>query len=294
MNRRAFLESAGVLAAAAQASAQSPQADPSGVTSSVVLDFLGGTIDSEIETAVRAGCQSVMMLNQYAAWSDADFARVGKLCQSNRIGMHGLLAQMDWKKRPVSIVDPAHRETFLSDIRHAIVVAEKLGINQLVVTSGLSAAGKSREEQYASLTEGIKRAADLVAAVNFTLLVEPLNSLVDHPGCFLTSCVEGLKLVREVDQPHVRLLFDIYHEQVMRGNIIRTLTEAAPLVALIHVADNPGRNDPGTGEINFTNVYHAIRKTGYTGRVAMEYHPLGDPVASLSQAVKSLHAAMAG
>jgi hydroxypyruvate isomerase len=294
MNRRAFLESAGVLAAAAQASAESPQADPSGITSSVVLDFLGGTIDSQIETAVRAGCQSVMMLNQYAAWSDADFARVGKLCQSNRIGMHGLLAQMDWKKRPVSIVDPAHRETFLSDIRHAIVVAEKLGINQLVVTSGLSPAGKSREEQYASLTEGIKRAADLAAAANCTLLVEPLNSLVDHPGCFLTSCVEGLKLVREVDHPHVRLLFDIYHEQVMRGNIIRTLTEAAPLVALIHVADNPGRNDPGTGEINFTNVYHAIRKTGYTGRVAMEYHPLGDPVASLSQAVKSLHAAMTG
>lgn len=65
------------------------------------------------------------------------------------------------------------------------------------------------------------------------------------------------------------------------------------MVALIHVADNPGRNDPGTGEINFTNVYHAIRKTGYTGRVAMEYHPLGDPVASLSKAVNSLHAAMA-
>ena len=293
MNRRAFLESAGVLAAAGQVRGQSPQAAPSGITSSVVLDFLGGTIDSQIETAARAGCQASMMLNQYAAWSDADLARVGKLCQSHHIGMHGLLAQMDWKKRPVSIVDPAHRETFLADIRHAIGVAQSLGIDQLVVTSGLSAAGKTREEQYASLTEGVKRAADLVAAANFTLLVEPLNSLVDHPGCFLTSCVEGLQLVREVNHPHVRLLFDIYHEQVMRGNIIRTLTEAAPLVALIHVADNPGRNDPGTGELNFTNIYHAIRKTGYTGRVAMEYHPLGDPVASLARAVNSLHAAMA-
>jgi hydroxypyruvate isomerase len=88
-------------------------------------------------------------------------------------------------------------------------------------------------------------------------------------------------------------LFDIYHEQVMRGNLIRTLTEAAPLVALVHVADNPGRNDPGSGEINFANVYQAIRKTGYAGRVAMEYRPLGDPVASLSKAVKGLHAAVA-
>jgi hydroxypyruvate isomerase len=290
VNRRMFLESAGVLAAVAQANGQPPGAVSSAITSSVVLDILGGTIDRQIEIAAGAGCQSMMMLNQYAAWSDADFARVSRLCQSNRIAMHGLLAQMDWKKRPVSIVDPAHRETFLSDIRHAIEVAQRLGIDQIVVTSGLSAAGKSYQEQYASLVEGVRRAADLVAAAHFTLLVEPLNSLVDHPGCFLTSCVEGLKLVREVNHPHVRLLFDIYHEQVMRGNIIRTLTEAAPVVALIHVADNPGRNDPGSGEVNFANVYRAIRKTGYTGRVAMEYRPLGDPVASLTKAVKDMQA----
>jgi hydroxypyruvate isomerase len=291
MNRRVFLESAGVLAAAAQVNGQ-PGAAPAAITSSVVLDILGGTIDRQIEIAAGAGCQAMMMLNQYAAWTDADFARVSRLSQSNRIPMHGLLAQMDWKKRPVSIVDPAHRETFLSDIRHAIEVAQRLGIDQIVVTSGLSAAGKNYQEQYASLVEGVRRAADLVAAARFNLLVEPLNSLVDHPGCFLTSCVEGLKLVREVDHPHVRLLFDIYHEQVMRGNIIRTLTEAAPLVALIHVADNPGRNDPGSGEINFANVYRAIRKTGYTGRVAMEYRPLGDPVASLGKAIREMQAAM--
>jgi len=132
-----------------------------------------------------------------------------------------------------------------------------------------------------------------VAAADLTLLVEPLNSLVDHPGCFLTSCVEGLKLVREVNHPHVRLLFDIYHEQVMRGNVIRTLTEAMPMVALIHVADNPGRNDPGSGELNFANVYKAIQKTGYKGRIAMEYRPLGDPVASLSNSLKGLRAAFA-
>ncbi len=293
MNRRAFLETAGTMAVASRIRAQSPRATPSGIASSVVLDILGGTIDSQIEIAARSGCQSMMMLNQYAAWTDADFARVGLLCRSNRIAMHGLLAQVDWKKRPVSIVDPTHRETFLADIGNAIGVARKLGITQLVVTSGLSAAGRSNEQQYASLTEGVKRAADLVAAADLTLLVEPLNSLVDHPGCFLTSCVEGLKLVREINHPRVRLLFDIYHEQIMRGNIVRTLTEAVPLVALIHVADNPGRNDPGSGEINFPNVYRAIRKAGYAGRIAMEYRPLGDPVVSLSKALKGLEEAWA-
>ena len=79
------------------------------------------------------------------------------------------------------------------------------------------------------------------------MIVEPLNSKVNHKGFFLTTCVEGLKLIREVDNPHVKLLFDVYHEQVQNGNVIRTLTEAAPLVAVFHVADNPGRNDPGSG-----------------------------------------------
>jgi hydroxypyruvate isomerase len=259
----------------------------------VVLDILGGTIDWEIEIAARAGCESVQMLAQYSTWSDADGARVRKLCQSYRINMHALLAQADWKRRPVSIVDPSHRENFLSDVRNAIVYAQKLDISQIIVTSGLSAAGKSHEEQYASLTEGIKRAADLVAAARFTLLIEPLNSRVDHAGCFLTSCVDGLRLVREVNHPHVRLLFDIYHEQVQSGNVIRTLTEAAPLVPVFHVADNPGRNDPGSGELNFPNVYKAIQNTGFAGYVAMEYRPLGDPLASLTKAVKGLHSALA-
>jgi hydroxypyruvate isomerase len=122
-----------------------------------------------------------------------------------------------------------------------------------------------------------------------------LNSLVDHAGCYLTSCVEGLKLVKEINLPHFRLLFDLYHEQIMRGNLIRTLTEAQPYVAVFHVADNPGRNDPGTGEVYYPNVYAAIRKTGYNGYIGMEYHPLDTaaPLASFTKAVKTVQEAWA-
>ena len=107
----------------------------------------------------------------------------------------------------------------------------------------------------------------------------------------LTELYRMMKLIREVDNPHVKLLFDIYHEQVQEGNIIRTLTEAAPWVAVFHVADNPGRHDPGTGEIDYANVYKAIRKTGFGGFVTMEYLPLGDQVASLIKAVNGFRAA---
>ncbi len=293
MKRRSFVGALGVSVAGLRAQSPAPGNPQLGISSSVVLDILGGTIDEQIEIATRAGCDSMQMLAQYAAWSEADLARVRKLCDAHRIGMHALLAQADWKKRPVSIVDPAHREGFLADVRRAISFAQKLGITQIIVTSGLAASGRSYEEQYASLAEGVRRAADLAGAANLTLLVEPLNSLVDHPGCFLTSCVDGLRLVREINRPNVRLLFDVYHEQVQRGNIIRTFTEAAPLVGLVHVADNPGRNDPGTGEINFTNVYKAIKKSGYTGRIAMEYRPLGDPAQSLAKAIGDMRAALA-
>jgi len=190
------------------------------------------------------------------------------------------------------MVDPAQRENFLADVRNAITYAQKLEVPQILLMSGNAIQGRIHDEQYASLLEGAKRAGELVAAANLTAIVEPLNSLVNHKGFFLTTCVEGAKLIRQVDNPHVRLLFDIYHEQVQEGNVIRTLSEAADIVAVFHVADNPGRNDPGTGEINYRNVYKAIQKTGYSGFVAMEYLPLGDQVESLTKALNDVRTAM--
>ena len=105
--------------------------------------------------------------------------------------------------------------------------------------------------------------------------------------------MEGLRLVKEVDNPHVRLLFDIYHEQVQIGNVIRTIQEAASRTEVFHVADNPGRNDPGTGEMNYPNIYKAIQKAVYRGYITMEYLPLGDPVKSLTKAVDEMRAAIA-
>jgi hydroxypyruvate isomerase len=291
MNRRTFMQSAGLLTTSLAAQGQPAAPAKSVFKPTLMLEMLKGSIDEEFELAAHAGFQSVESLTQYAAWSDADVARVRKLCQSLHLGVDTVLAQQDWKKRPVSIVDPAHRETFLGDIKNAIVYAKKLDIQNVSVTSGLSAAGKTYEQQWASLTEGVKRATDLIAEAKLTLLVEALNSIVDHQGCFLTSNVEALKLVKELNLPHVRLLFDLYHEQISRGNIIRTATEAAPFVKVFHVADNPGRNDPGTGEINYPNVYQAIKKTGYTGYIGMEYHPLGDHLASFTKAVKEVQAA---
>jgi hydroxypyruvate isomerase len=273
------------------AHAQQASVTQTGITHSVMLWTLKGSFEEKLEAAARSGCESVQMVGEYAEWTDADVDRIKKLARSLHLGMDVLIATPDWPTRPVSMVDPAQRDNFLADVRNAIRYAQKLEVPQILLMSGNAIPGRTHEEQYASLLEGAKRAGDLVAAANLTAIVEPLNSLVNHKGFFLTTCVEGARLIRQVDHPHVRLLFDIYHEQVQVGNVTRTLTEAAPQVAVFHVADNPGRNDPGTGEMNWPNIYKAIQKTGYAGYVTMEYLPKGDQQASLIKAVNEFRGA---
>ncbi|MCS6954110.1 MAG: TIM barrel protein [Bryobacteraceae bacterium] len=288
MARRTFLAASG--AALAGSGLQQASKKPR-ITASVMLWTLRGTFEQRLETAAKAGLESVELVAEHVQWSDADIERVKKLARSLGLGMDTIIATPNWANRPVSMVNPEHRENFLNDVRQAITFAQKLEIPQIILMSGNEIPGRTREEQWASLVEGAKRAGDLAAKANLTLIVEPLNNKVNHKGFFLTTCVDGLRLIREVDHPHVRLLFDIYHEQVQIGNVIRTITEAAPYVSVFHIADNPGRNDPGTGELNYANIYKAIRKTGYSGYITMEYLPLGDPVESLTKAVKDMRAA---
>lgn len=294
MQRRDILRAGATFVAGAARARPQSAAPRARITSSVMLWTLRGSFEEKLEAAARAGLQSVELIGEYAAWTDADVARVKKTARSFGLGMDTLLGSPDWHKRPVSMVDPAHRDAFLADVRNAIVFARKLEVPQIILMSGNAIAGRTHEEQYNSLLEGARRAGDLAAEAQVTMIVEPLNSLVNHKGFFLTTCTEGLKLIREVDHPRVRLLFDIYHEQVQEGNVIRTLTEAAPLIAVFHVADNPGRNDPGTGELNYPNIYKAIQKTGFSGYVTMEYLPLGNQVASLTKAVDGFRNALAG
>jgi hydroxypyruvate isomerase len=277
MARRTFLQSSA--AAMAQTSGKT-------MTTSVMLWTLKGTFEQKLEAAAKSGIESVELVAEHVNWSDQQIAAMKKLARSMKLGMDTILATPDWGKRRVWMVRPDDRDAFLADVRQAVVFAQKLEIPQIILMSGNEVQGLSREQQWASLLEGAKRAADLAAKGNVTLVVEPLNNKVDHKGFFLTNCVDGLRLVKEVGNPHVKLLFDIYHEQVQIGNVTRTIHDAWQHTAIFHIADNPGRNDPGTGEMNYGNIYKAIRKTGYTGYITMEYLPLGDQVASLSAALK--------
>lgn len=185
-----------------------------------------------------------------------------------------------------SMVDPAQRQQFLADITRSASLAVDLACANLIVTSGPAMPGVPRDEQHWHLADVLKEAAATAADADVTLVLEPLNQF-DHPGTYLSSSDEGFAIVREVASPHVKLCFDIYHQQISEGNLTRRIVENLDLIGHIHVADVPGRHEPGTGEINYEHLFGVLREHGYRGYVGLEYLPLVDAAASL-RAVRAL------
>jgi hydroxypyruvate isomerase len=284
-----FLQAAAGVPAAVRAAQAPPAFKPQ---LSVMLWTLKGAFEERLEAAAKAEIPSAQLVLEWVPWSPAEYGRINRLRRSLGLGFDALLGQENWRERPVTLVNPEHRDGFLADLRRAITAAKRLDCPQIIVMSG-NDQGTPRERQYASLVEGLKRGGEVAARENVTLILEPLNSLVNHPGYFLTSGVEGLRAIREVDHPHVRLLFDIYHQQVQEGNIIDTFRKNIQYIAVFHVADCPGRHDPGTGELYYPNIYRAIAQSGFQGHIAMEYLPEGEQVASLTKAVRGLRQAVA-
>jgi hydroxypyruvate isomerase len=143
-----------------------------------------------------------------------------------------------------------------------------------------------RIRQRESIIEGLREAAPIAADADVRLVLEPLNR-IDHPENFLYSSDEGFEIIRAVDSPHVRLLFNIYHQQISEGNLSMRLCENINLIGHVHVADVPGRHEPGTGEINYEHIFGLLREQGYRGYVGLEYIPLVDSGASL-RAVRAM------
>ncbi|WP_224337610.1 hydroxypyruvate isomerase family protein [Haloprofundus halobius] len=167
-------------------------------------------------------------------------------------------------------------------IRESISTASELGCPSLIVTTGPDQEGVGRQEQRENIVEVLDRVAQDAEDAGVTLVVEPLNTAVDHPGYYLTDTDEGVAIVDEVGSPNVKLLYDVYHQQITEGNLIETITANVEQIGHIHVADVPGRHEPETGEINYGNVLAAIDDAGYEGYVGCEFTPTGNPDEALA------------
>jgi hydroxypyruvate isomerase len=185
-----------------------------------------------------------------------------------------------------SMVDPAQRNQFLSDITRSAALAVDLVCSNLIVSSGPALPGVPYAEQRANLVAALHEAAETAADADVVIALKPLNRQ-DHPDSFLWSSDEGFAIVREINSPHVRLCFNCYHQQISEGNLTKRITDNLDLIGHIQVADVPGGHEPGTGEINYEHLFGVLREIGYRGFVGLEYSPRVDATASL-RAVRAL------
>ncbi len=126
--------------------------------------------------------------------------------------------------------------------------------------------------------DGLTAAAPLLEAAGIVLVVEPLNELIDHQGYFLVKSEEAFDIIQQVGSPNIKILFDIYHQQISEGNLINNILPNIEYIGHFHAAGNPGRNELQSGEINYPQVFAAIRKSNFTGHVGLEYWPSSENI----------------
>ncbi len=290
MNRRTFAKNLAASAAAAGLGKSVGAVGSSGSASeapyqiSVMLwtVFRKLPFEERLEKVHQAGYTNVELVGEYRKWSEDEFSRAN--AKRKELGIR--FDTTAGLKHAVG--NPADRDALLADIQNELPVMERLGCPACIVMSGNVVAGMPREQQHQSCIEGLKRAAAIVEDKQIDgkpvrLLLENIDP-EENPKYYLTSVAEGFEIIRAVNHPRVQLLYDFFHEQIAEGNLLEKLEKNIQYTGLVHIADVPGRHAPGTGEINYGNIYRTLAKLNYNRMVAMEFLPLGDAVAELRHA----------
>ena len=175
--------------------------------------------------------------------------------------------------RFISLVDEKERQAYCDGLSETIKFCCNNGIKTIISQVGNEIPGIPRQIQHNSLVYGLREASRMLQGSDIKQVVEQLNTIVDHKGYYLSRSEEAAQVIKEVCSENVRMLFDIYHQQITEGNIIANLRHYAALVGHWHLADVPGRHEPGTGELNYENILKALAATGYKGNVGLEFFP---------------------
>lgn len=170
---------------------------------------------------------------------------------------------------------PHRRGEFAESVEQAIDYAMVLDCERLHCMAGLRPPGVAEAELEATYIANLRYAADRLATIGATLMIEPINSRIDMPGYWLDSVEKSFCLLEAVHRSNVKLQYDIYHAQIIAGDLARTLERHIDRIGHIQIADNPGRHEPGTGEINYPYLFDRLDELGYAGWVGCEYKPLG-------------------
>lgn len=167
--------------------------------------------------------------------------------------------------------DDSDRARFLADIRASVDVAKRLNSKHMTIVPGFMDRKLPVEIQTARVIDVLRRAAEIYEPHGLVMVMEPLNTLVNHPGVFMSTVPQGYAVARAVNSPAIKVLADLYHEQIQAGNLINTLGACWDEISYIQFGDNPGRKEPGSGEINYRNIVRWLRTKNYAGVIGMEH-----------------------
>ena len=256
---------------------------------SIMLWTLGRQLsaDAQVDIAAKAGYAGVELLTDYKTWKPDQMAAFKAKLKSTGLVVDSMVSGSS------TLVDPDKAQALVDSVTASIPFAKDFGCPQFILTSGVTLAGQAPDAKRKAIVEALKRVSDATQKDNIEVLLEPIDVL-ERKTSAVTSVVEGFEIVREVARPNIKVLYDFYHEQRGAGNLLEKLDGNLDLVGLVHIADVPKRTAPGTGEVNYINIYKRLAEMKYSRWIAMEYYPAGDAVSSLRTAREEVEKAFAG
>jgi hydroxypyruvate isomerase len=276
MDRRTFLKTAGSAAVASTVGSLGPRGGAGAEEATIgegmrtiIAVHPGWFSGSHVERVEQIAANGFRAFEDLGAgrWNDKEAVRAKCQELGIKIGAIGAGGSIGG----AGPNDPAYHPRFVESVKRAVENAKKLGTKILLGLTGRDREGVSKEEQL----DAVARAGQLVSPVledaGMILVWEGLNVLVDHPGYLLVYSKDGSDLVKRTNRMNVRFLYDIYHQQISEGNLINNIRRYIKEIGHFHFADVPGRHEPGTGEINYKNVFKAIHEAGYRGIVSCEF-----------------------
>ena len=209
-------------------------------------------------------------------WKSLDLDAVRNACEQSGVELLSMCTT------EFNMTNPAKREDWLNGLKESCAAAKRVGASKLITQVGADT-GEERARQHDSIVAALKQAKPILEDSGVTIMIEPLNIYVNHPGYYLWSSREAFEIIHEVDHPLVKVVYDIYHQQVMEGNIIPSITQNLDCIAHLHSAGHPGRHELQFGENDYKVIFAAVDKAGYTGACGLEYGPTMDSVESLKE-----------
>jgi hydroxypyruvate isomerase len=197
--------------------------------------------------------------------------KMGRFLSDHHMQMGVFVAHtISWSKAHLASGDPEIRKVFLDEITGSVEVAQRVSATWMTVVPGHVDLKQSPAYQTAHVVDTLRAAAEILEPHKLIMVLEPLN-FRDHPGQFLCESPQAYEICKAVNSPSCKILFDIYHQQIQEGNLIPNIEACWDEISYFQIGDNPGRKEPGTGEINYINVFKFIQTKGYTGILGMEH-----------------------